>query len=400
MSQFLSHKNISVINAILPKQTSTACIESVFALGDQNTLLMHARGTLVRDSWYHSILPVLSPEKDFLQFLVPDKEVEFIMEQIINNGHLYLPGAGAVFSIPCDEIIHTEDFHLWEKLESHESEDPATKGSLRDNLSVITCIVPEDISEVVSRAALQSGAHGPVIHYCSGRGLRDRLGWLRITRKSQKEVLTIIADNNDADLIIEAMVEAGRIDMPGRGYIYRMPVQKGLINIASTYGNRHHGANMKQIVDAIDNIMGNGNWRQQDVVQHSGSTKSAGLSLYGKIKKRPSLDDQTQLTCIIGRKHLETILNSAFEAGAVGANYSQAKFIEAECKKTATGIRLNREDSVIRFIQHKDVIQRISKNIQETARENDINSVCLFTQPVTKAITYLTKDKIQELQFA
>lgn len=399
MSEFLTHRNISLITAILPKQTSIACVESVFALGDKNTLLFHARGTLVRDSWYHSILPVLTPEKDFVQFLVPDQEVDYIMEQIINSGHLYLPGAGAVFSVPCDEVVHTEDFHLWEQLDPHDELDELNaSNNLRENLSLISCIVREEQTEIVSRAALQSGAHGSIVHYCTGRGLRDRLGWLRITRKSQKEVLTIIADNIDADNIIESMVEAGRIDMPGRGFIYRMPIQKGLVNIASTYGNRHYGANMKQVINAIDSLMGNGQWRQQDVIQHGVSTKSAGLSLYSKIKQHPGLQAQINLTCIVGRKHIETLLNAAFNTGASGAHINYAKFIEAECKKTSTGIRLNREDGVIRFIHDAETTDRLLNALKNTAIENKISNVCFYKQPVSKAISYLTKEMLQKQQ--
>ncbi len=395
MSDFLTHKNISVVTAILPKQTSQACIESVFTLGDQNVLLMHARGTLVRDSWYHSFLPVLSPEKDFLQFLVPDLEVDFIMEQVINKGHLYLPGAGAVYSIPCDEVIHTEDFHLWSELDAHEEKEEHNASlNLRENLSAITCILGEEQTDVVSRAALQTGAHGPIINYCHGRGLRDRLGWLRITKKSQQEVLTIIADNNDADTIIESMVEAGRIDMPGRGFIYRMPVQKGLINIASTYGNRSYGANMKQMISAIDTLMGSGQWRQQNVIVQGGSTKIAGLNLQGKIKPRPSLQNQIGLSCVIARKHVETMLNAASDAGATGAYVSYAKFIEAECKKTSTGIKLNREDGVIRFVHNETLSEQVLESMKVAVIKHDMHNVCFYKRQVGKVITYFTKDRL------
>ena len=64
MSDFVDHHNVSVVTAILPQHGTNRVIEQVFAAGDRNTLLINARGTLVRDRWYQALLPVMSPENE------------------------------------------------------------------------------------------------------------------------------------------------------------------------------------------------------------------------------------------------------------------------------------------------------------------------------------------------
>ncbi|MEQ8492873.1 MAG: hypothetical protein RLW42_01510, partial [Gammaproteobacteria bacterium] len=82
MSGFVEHHNVSVVSVILPQQRAAPVIEAVFAAGDRNSLVINARGTLMRDRWYQALLPVISPEKEYLQFLVPDREVTHIIEAI------------------------------------------------------------------------------------------------------------------------------------------------------------------------------------------------------------------------------------------------------------------------------------------------------------------------------
>ena len=43
---------------------------------------------------------------------------------------------------------------------------------------------------------------------------------------------------------------AGALDAPGRGFLFRMPIQTGLINIGSTFGTRY-AASIPQIIAAI-----------------------------------------------------------------------------------------------------------------------------------------------------
>ena len=388
MTRFVQHNNVSVVSAILPQQRAAAVVESVFAAGDRDALLINARGTLMRDRWYQALLPMMSPEKEFVQFLVPDREVTHIIEAIVSAGELHLPGSGAVFAVPCTHLSCSEDFALWSNA-AWESDPLDRSRNLRENLTAIFCIVQADQTDQIARAAMNTGAHGPVVYYCEGRGLRDRLGWLRITKKTHKEMLLVIVDNADAVIVTEAMIDAGDIDLPGRGFLFRVPIQTGLVNIGSTFGSQRYAANMQQIIAAIDELKGSAQWRDQRVNQLIGTGKSAGLSLFGKVRERCYLSGQCILSIIVGRKHAETIVDAALAGGAPGANFSYAKLIEAESRSGPRGVRLNRERAIVRVILAEERLTSVVIAIQAACAEHAISEVCHYSQPVTRAITYV-----------
>lgn len=388
MSAFVSHDNVSVVTAILPQHNANAVLERIFAAGDRNALLINARGTLIRERWYQALLPVMSPEKEYIQFLVPDREVRHVIESTVDAGELHLPGSGAVFSVPCDHLDCTEDYSLW--IDSRwESDDYNASRNFHENLTAIFCIVSADQTDAISRAAMAAGAHGPVVFYSAGRGLRDRLGWLRITKKDDKEVIVIIVDNADAVAVTEAMIDAGDIDLPGRGFLYRLPVEVGLINIGSTFGRQRHAASVQQIIAAIDDIKGSTAWRDQRVSDLIGTGKSAGLNLFGKVRERPYLSGQCLVTAVVARKHAERVMDAALAAGAPGVNVSYAKLIEAEGQDEGQRVRFNRERAVIRSVMSEQRREAVMQRIKSACIEGETGDACVYSQPVTRAITYL-----------
>lgn len=390
MSKRLNYKNFAVVTAILPQYNANDVIDAVLAAGESSALLLNARGTLVRERWYQAFLPVMSPEKEYLQFLVPESEIEHFVHVIVSAGDLHLPGAGAVFAVPCDDLVCSESFPLWSGTIAA-SPDTGAGQNLRENLTAVFCVVQTDQTEAISRAAMNAGAHGPVVFYCEGRGLRDRLGWLRITKKNDKEVIVIIVDNADAVAVTEAMIDAGDIDLPGRGFLYRMPVNTGLINIGSTFGRRRHAASIQQIISAIDEIKGTTDWRDQGVSQLVGTGKSAGIGIFGKVKERTYLTNQCIVTVIVSRRHVDCVIDAALAAGAPGANISYAKRFEATATddESRHGFRLNRERAVIRLVLAEGLYATVSTAIQDAVDAHEIDEICFFRQPVTRAITYL-----------
>jgi len=381
-------QKVSVVMAILPPASAKPVVERLFASGERNAFVTNARGTLIRDQWLQRFLPLVSPEKEILRFLVPDAQVDAVVQDIAEAGELRYPGAGAVFSVPCDDLWHTCDFPIWADL-SGEYTAPDASVSLRENLSAISCILQPEQTEAVSRAAMQAGAHGPIVFYCEGRGLRDRLGWLRITKKRSKEVLMVVVDNADADAVIDAINVTGRLELPGRGYLYRMPVQKGIVNLASTIGtNRHHAADMQQVIAAIDELMGHSDWRRRQVVDLGLAGRVAGISALGAGAAPQAPEEaHTRLSFICGQAHMQTLLDAALGAGATGANIISARFVEAE-SKVAMGRRLNRERSWVQTVMPQAAARTVERALMDRAETEGIREVCVFSQPVTRVLTY------------
>lgn len=386
------HK-VSVVAAILPPASARPVIEQLFASGERNAFVTNARGTLIRDQWFQRFLPLISPEKEILRFLVPDSQVDGVIRDIAHAGGLRYPGAGAVYSVPCDDLYHTPDFPIWKGLESEEGIADASI-ALRENLSLLSCIVQPEQTEAVSRAAMQTGAHGPVVFYCEGRGLRDRLGWLRITKKRTKEVVTLIVDNADADAVIEAISLAARLEMPGRGFLYRMPVQKGIVSLASTVGSRRHAADMQQVIGAIDSLMGGADWRRRSVVRLDGGAQAAGLGL-GEDEGAAAPQAQTRLSFIAGQAHTPLLLDAALAAGAAGANVMSARFVEAE-SRVAMGRRLNRERNWVQTVMPSERAQSVLQAVMRAAEAEGVTEACFFAQPVSQVVTYRARTAVPD----
>ena len=83
--------------------------------------------------------------------------------------------------------------------------------------SLITCIVQRGTADNIVKAAQDAGAQGATINYAQGVGVRERLGVMGLAIEVDKEVISIIVANAQADRVFEAMYLAGKLDTPGMG---------------------------------------------------------------------------------------------------------------------------------------------------------------------------------------
>jgi nitrogen regulatory protein PII len=96
---------------------------------------------------------------------------------------------------------------------------------------LLTCVVQSGLNEVILRAARDVGARtGAISHLARGIGARERLGVLGIAVETEKEVITIIVSSEQRDLVYDTIYRAAELNVPGRGFIYCIPLEK-----ASTY---------------------------------------------------------------------------------------------------------------------------------------------------------------------
>ena len=270
---FSSKHQISLITAVLPTASASSVIENFNLDETISALVSKARGTLLQEHWWKSWVPPISPSKTMFQMVVPTHDVDRIISTVIAEGRLDMQASGAVFSTPCDSAYVGSDFH---GLHGEKNMDAATSThQLSENLSAIYCSVGHQLSDHIAKAAINAGAHGPIVYYAEGRGLRDRLGWLRITKDSEQEVLMVIADDADVEVIFDAMAKAGEFHLPGRGFMYRLAIDKGMFNLPGRVSNHHYPANTQQIINAIDHLTGHTHWRDQSVFEVGGEGKGS-----------------------------------------------------------------------------------------------------------------------------
>ena len=96
---------------------------------------------------------------------------------------------------------------------------------------LLTCVVQSGLSEVILQAARDVGATtGATSHHARGTGPRERLGLLGIAVEAEKEIINILVSSEQRDLVYDTIYQAADLDVPGKGFIYIMPLEK-----ASTY---------------------------------------------------------------------------------------------------------------------------------------------------------------------
>ncbi|WP_269538687.1 P-II family nitrogen regulator [Cerasicoccus fimbriatus] len=389
MSNWVDQKRHHVVTAILPRRTSNEVTDFLLDKPARFMFELGARGTVVKDRWYQFLLPIISPEQEIIQFLLPHDEVDIIMEQIVALGQLRLAGAGAVFTYECSSFTATADFPVWQNGEHTEAGLSMIK--FKRNLVGIAATVQSSISETVARSAIKAGAHGPTIHYCEGRGVRDRLGILRFTQNPDKEIIRVIVDDMDADAVFDAMATAGRLTEPGRGIIYTMPINRGMIKLPGVTQSSRYAASIHQIIHAIDDLKGCADWRATSNLIDSSKSSGGALSFLGigPSRSRKYLYDLQRITCTTKRKNIDILVNAALEAGAPGATSILGRFMESECKTTGAGVRINRELGTMQFILGRDQMYRVIDALKAATDEHKLETVAIYTAPVGKVLTYL-----------
>jgi nitrogen regulatory protein PII len=95
------------------------------------------------------------------------------------------------------------------------------------DVAKITCVVKVDMSDTILKAARDAGAiTGAISYFAKGYGARERLGLLGIAVEAEKEVVSIIVSSEQQDTVCASIYRAGKLDVPGNGYLYVTPLEK------------------------------------------------------------------------------------------------------------------------------------------------------------------------------
>jgi nitrogen regulatory protein PII len=95
-------------------------------------------------------------------------------------------------------------------------------------LKMIISIVQRGKADDIVGAAIKSGAPAATVFYGRGQGIRERLGILGLAIQPEKEVIIIIVEEWLVDQVMTGMVKAGKLDQPGVGFVFVVPVDRAL----------------------------------------------------------------------------------------------------------------------------------------------------------------------------
>jgi nitrogen regulatory protein PII len=304
---------------------------------------------------------------DIYRFTVPRENTEAVVNCIINLAELHIPGRGTIFSQELMEFSKEPPSINLDKLSK-------TKCNIHDavilnNLAYVICVLSGPGSgENLAKIALDLGVCVPLITIGTGNDIRDQLGLIRITISADKEIVHLVMPEQDSDSIIKLLIEQGRLDRPGKGFIYRTPVSLGLIDTRLKIGHQKYAASFEQIIAAIDQIKGGTTWRKR----LDSETASEN------IDKSIMPQDNCEISIISDEDRIDQLREACLKVGAMGATTSrvipQVKTGEEEITVTmirsAISVPADITDSVV------DVLLETS-----TIKDDNIDRIHVLDSP-------------------
>ena len=381
MRSFNRFEKYEFVTAILPRQSAGTVTQEVLSSGACNVFTSGARGALVQQYWYESFLPAISPEQEILHFLVPSEDVNRLMEQIVIVGKLRLYGAGAIFATACEELYVADDYPLWTPGQ-YNFESISFDIKFKSDLIALLHTTDRGTGEAIAKAAIKAGAQGATISYVRGYGLRDRLGLLRITKQHEKELIAVVVDQFDRDAVFQAMSQVGRVDQPGRGFLYQVPVSKGLTNLASVFQAKKHSVSIHQLVQAVDTLSGGTHWRANPLLVRDPRASEFAQTSRGSMK------DMGLLRVISLRKDTDLLLQLFLEQGVSGATISNWRFTDAASVQADRGIVINREFGCLSLVSSPSKIPQLIDALREAVQSKDLRSTCCIVHRVPLVKTF------------
>ena len=373
MTTTITSKSVSLLNLILSKESLVKVTKAVSDAGAHGIFQISARGSILAEGGFlKKMFPPPAPEQLLIQVLVGNDLIDAVVDAAVKAGNLSKVGAGAVFTISCEEAVASRSFPS--NLPTDQSGELNISNT--GNMEAICCICEKGIADDIAQAALQNGAPGPTVTFGEGGGVRDKIPLLRITKGPEKEFVWCVVDKSDADDVFAEMARAGRITEPGRGFMYSIPVASGLINVSSTISSSAHGANMEQIISAIDELKGGKDWRS--------------LSADGKSKalKTTYLENLTGLYCIVPRDQYEEVYDAVLDSGAPGVSTNFGIMIDAH-DEDEEGQNQNEEWALVYTSVGPNSVESVRESVQQEIEKLGIDKFAFYTLPIPRALTYL-----------
>jgi hypothetical protein len=269
---------------------------------------------------------ISSPVKIF-RFTVPRESSKLVEKALISIGRLDVPGRGSVFSQELMEFSKEPPEYNPQVLDSIDLVDDDL---LLNNLSYVMCVLSDQGSgDLLAKIAIGLGICVPTITYGIGNDIRDQLGLIRITIPAEKEVVHLVMPEQDSESLIKLLVEAGRLDKPGKGYIYQTPVSTGLIDTHLRIGKQAHAASMEQIIAAIDQLKNSTLWRKR---------LDADVESL-KISKSMMPQDNCEVSIVSDEDRIDILREICLEIGASGAVTSKVVPWASKVVQVSTMIR-------------------------------------------------------------
>jgi nitrogen regulatory protein P-II 1 len=95
-----------------------------------------------------------------------------------------------------------------------------------EGYKLIVAILPKGSAGKVMEAARGAGAEGGTILLARGTGVHEARRFFGLSVSSERELLLVLVEPEQVRGVLEAVVEAGRLDEPGKGIAFVLSVDE------------------------------------------------------------------------------------------------------------------------------------------------------------------------------
>ncbi len=274
------------------------------------------------------IVKLQSAPVNIFRFTIPRENSEEVVKGLVHVAELHIPGRGTIFSQDLMEFSHEPPCINIEALGKINKD--VHDAVLLDKLAYVICVLSIPGSgEHLAKIALDLGICVPLITSGTGNDIRDQLGLIRITISPEKEIVHLVMPEQDSESVTRLLIEQGRLDRPGRGFIYQTPVTMGLLDTRMKLGKQKYAASIEQIIAAIDQLKSNTSWRKR--LDTESQNEKANKSLIPQ--------DNCEIAIISDEDRIDKLREACMAVGATGATTTRVIPQVADKEITSTMIR-------------------------------------------------------------
>lgn len=360
----------------LMQNLSEVGIHDIYVMTGRAVTLAEPRGWRV----LNSSSELRNEPVEVVSFLLPCEFESLVLALIIGACRLDVPGRGSVFSEHLTILEASGSTCLNENIDLEQVE----LGDLRifSDFVAITCTVQRGHADDLVRLLLHLGIV-PTVQHATGTGIRDKLGLLRIVLPREKDVVLALVGAAEADFVTEQLIQAGRLDKAGKGFVCQNPVNKGVIDFKTSNHVVGHAASVDQIIAAIDSIKGSYAWRQ-------GAT---GLS---QLVRRTYMTG-SEVLININEGYSQELIKKIMAMGVTGATVMSPKTFSPNAQQ---GDRALPAREVIKIMLPDSMIGKVTEICRDFGMESEDKKALLLSGAVLKAFTYRRSETPKKIDAA
>ncbi|WP_051321460.1 P-II family nitrogen regulator [Chrysiogenes arsenatis] len=212
----ITHK---LLVTIVKKGAASTIVKATKAAGAEGGTILPGKGTGITPKSFFGFC--VEPEKEIIFTLIPDDKLDGMLEAVARAGKLTEQGNGIAFALNINQVIGIAHLQQVCSIRGNEGED---MDKIQHEL--IITVVNKGNSEVVVDATKRAGAEGGTIIYGRGTGIHEQGKLFSIAIEPEKELVLTLIDRRRVDDVLAAIEEDTRLNEPGNGIAFVLPVEK------------------------------------------------------------------------------------------------------------------------------------------------------------------------------